>query len=391
MFTTATERSDNACEVPRRLCLVKPYARPEPPSLRLIRVRWGRISTLLLLLFVLSRPLASEAASNSGTQPGIRAKPNGTSADFGRFLSERPPIKSFAITWSWPPEHTNFSFFEGALQPGTFYVKETVRNTGRPGQPIERQVAGAAYDNIWWISPSGLVKTFWFGTNASENALSIETEADLRNEQDTLLMFCEMALEFGICESTGSVRWLDSAHFERNCEHGMWERDHRPSPGKLVGELIGHDLNRPEGMEYKYSGRKLTYKVRYEYEDDGRRPSYVPHVIETKFEPGTNYVKLIIEKLALGTIDDHPGGFTFAEFLSSSNQLAESGLITVSNGVGKLSVGGGAYYVRARNDSAFLVNPRAKARARAFFFVFAVFSVCGIAWLMFRLRREERG
>ncbi len=350
---------------------------------------------LLAFLFVVQ---ASRAATESPYEVGpvqtasaASADPFSTSApfaDFKQFLSWRPHIKFFSVSKSWAPQNTNFSTIEGSLQPDTFYLKETVKVSGAPGEPVMTRVLGQSRDSIWRILRAGQVQRVMLD-RTNDTAIGTEFEQSIKEEQEEVARLCRPFFNLGlIFLDRGSLRWKDATHFEGTAYEGPWKKDRFPGLGKVFGELVGQQPDKPDSMRYVYSGYPDDeYTAKYTY-GRGEHPAFLPEAIEvwvttskgSRKITGLN-TKIRLARLVVGTVEGKPNGFEFADF-SEPSHVTNSGLVTVSGNVGTIVVGGETNSVYAKGAIRHpSLNPWIY---RGFFFTIVVFSVCLVVWQMLR-------
>ncbi len=207
----------------------------------------------------------AQGLSAAGAQSPLTAENQFTApfADFKRLLcSTGLTIKYLSLIRGWINEPTNWSFYEGSLQPRTFYVKETIKANGR----TITSVAGASFDNVWRILDNGQIHVAAPDTNSGPS----ELEESIRQTHAGVRWLVEETFDLGMGRrKKDTLRWFGGDRFEASCD-GIVLTDGNghtfPGLGTLSGRLIGNDPRRPDSMEYAFSGRpgvKITVKYRY--------------------------------------------------------------------------------------------------------------------------------
>lgn len=263
-------------------------------------------------------------------------------ANFKRFLSAaRPPIKQ-ALVGRGPQrgsKETNFWLLEASFQPGTHYVKEI---TGIPGSGgPECMIVGESYEDLWLIGSRGQAQV------TAKNAIVAGTNTPPEVEDEKLLLLAEDVLSLGLggLMDVGSIKWIDATHSTGSTKPFPPSVDSAefPSLGRMSGELVGSDPERPEMLKFTFSGRPgVKFTATYIYDDDLKRPRFIPHYIikaveipHKKSVPTTN----VIEELVIGAIEGKPHGFQFSEFMTGSKPLTNGDLILFKNGSGTTTFG----------------------------------------------------
>jgi hypothetical protein len=129
------------------------------------------------------------------------------------------------------------------LQPRTFYLKHTLFNTST--KQLMTTFAGASHSSIWMVLASGQVQTVSLETNLASTEMRSWTEAGIRREHAGTRELCERVFDLGlVLVKSGSVRWLDSTHFEAQSDD-TWKKYHWKYPGNVSGWLTGQNPDQP--------------------------------------------------------------------------------------------------------------------------------------------------
>lgn len=225
-------------------------------------------------------------------------------------------------------------------------MKETIKANGR----TITSVAGASFDNVWRILDNGQIHVAAPDTNSGPS----ELEESIRQTHAGVRWLVEETFDLGMGRrKKDTLRWFGGDRFEASCD-GIVLTDGNghtfPGLGTLSGRLIGNDPRRPDSMEYAFSGRpgvKIT--VKYRYDDDGNRPFYVPHYIDTtvtmRDRGQVSFVRNKIEKLVLGRVKDSARGFEYSDFVGRGTQSARPSLVIAQHGSTVVVDGSGTHEV----------------------------------------------
>jgi hypothetical protein len=280
-----------------------------------------------------------------GVSNGVAGRTTNTAAfrppfaDFKRFLSaSRPPIKQALVGRGPQPfsKETNFWLLEASLQKGTHYVKEITGIPGSGGR--ECMIVGASYEDLWLINSRGQAQV------TPKNAIVAGTNTPPEIEDEKLLPFVQDILNLGLGSlmDVDTIKWIDSTHLTGSTKPFPPSVGF-PSLGEMSGELVGSDPERPEMLKFTFSGRpreKIT--ATYIYNDNPKRPRYIPHyIIHTVEFPHKKSVPITnsIEELVMGAIEGKPHGFQFSEFMTGNKPLTNGDLILYKNGSGTTTFG----------------------------------------------------
>ncbi len=307
---------------------------------------------------------------------------------FKDFLSaKRPPIayveltrSSFFYSIKGKPLSNDVEYV-ASLQPDTYYIKE-IGTLFEPGT-TKYTVSGSSYLDTWYINENGQVTKLSrdphiSGTNAPPNKNILER-----------MSLLEDALSFGIfLLDRKSVSWINNNFKAQTIMPEKY--------GEIFGHISGSDGVRPDCLEYKFLNKKdITYKVTYEFNNDGKRPDWMPYktilsIRSPKFNDLQNSLLITntIEKLIVGLTNLGPTGYAYQSFLPDGDEVTNGNLVVYSNGISYV-LAGNHFEKVGSPATAIFANPAKLKIARVFFFIFIILNLLGFGWYAARSRSNK--
>ena len=298
-------------------------------------------------------------------------------SEFKAFLSsERPPLKLFKATHSalmyvnegkWAKYDVPH---EGAVQPGTFYIK-MFGDGFAPLSEAPLETVGAGRTSDWSIDGNGQVAVG--GPDPREEAASDPVQKKVENH----IKIVEDILALGILYlDRGTISWSNNT-FQAQTRDVNW--------GMISGDISGGDGIRPESLDFHYSGMKdYQYKAIYHYDNDGRRPAWMPHVIllyasspqRTQRQNSLAVTNTILD-LAVGFVKLGANGYDYKDFIPAGDVLTTGNFLVYSNGAGRILIGNHFETFSVAQKDEMIVNPVSRQRARLVFFTIGILTLGG--------------
>jgi hypothetical protein len=309
-------------------------------------------------------------------------------AQFKEFLSAaRPPIanvelarSSFFYANKGKPL-THDVEYVASIQPDTFYVKQI--GVLYELDTNKYTVSGFSYLDKWYINEYGQV------TIISRDSKVSGTNTPQEKTISEKLSTVEDVLNFGIfLIDRQSVSWVNDNFRAQTTMPTEF--------GYVSGRIFGSNVLMPSCLEYKFSNRKNTsYKVVYEYNDDGKRPAWVPYktilsITSPEFSASANSLLITntIERLVVGLTNVGVSGYVYQGFLPNGVVLSNGNFVVYSNGIGYALVGKNYQKVEAPTATV-LGNPTRLKAVRIFFFIFILVNIIGFGWYVTRCRSKN--
>jgi hypothetical protein len=273
--------------------------------------------------------------------------------------------------------------YVASLQPNTYYVKQL--GTSYDPDTNKFTIAGASYLEKWYINEYGQV------TIASRNPTISGTNTPVGQVVDDRRILIDEILNMGI--------------FSLNSQSVLWTNDNFEAeltiPDQLVtisGHITGSNALRPDYLEYRSSNLKDTaYKVTFEYNDDGKRPSWMPYKtilvmssLRQDAKAGPRFYTNTIEQLVMGLTNVGEFGYVYRDFLPKEVSITNRNLVVYSNGIGYV-LAGNVYEKVVQSPTAPVLNSKEKLKVvRIFFCFFLLLSFITFWRLATRCRQENK-
>lgn len=342
---------------------------------------------MLLLLIIVIGSLKTTAFTNSiddtfvfNSQP--EAESNITNIKY--FLSaQRLQISNCIVSRSWcyyfnnGKQFTNNVFYDASFQSNTYYIKQFGVSYS-PDDTNKSTVSGMSFEDEWFRNEYNQVTLV--SRNKVFSGTNTPPEKDFRNRIDAV----EEILNLGILQvNRSTIVWSNNTF---SADSMLPDRF-----GTISGSLHFGDHKRPDFLLYSFSKRKgLSYKVIFEYLDDGLRPQWLPYktilsITSPKFDSKANARKATntIEALTIGVRDVGNKGYTYKSFLPSSIIESNLTIVVYSNSTPFLKSQNG--FIKVVQPSEIVTHDGSKVFlvriVLAIVFVLGVFALGFFLWL----------